>query len=139
MVGGLCADNHGLPLYRVQTSPDQPWWKLEDMDGNELLRVRAGPGGHVWAPSPRLPLDLFVFVGDEEVAHIHRAVTLATPTTHVECLGPEPKEYTVQQRAIYLDKRLVGRIFYLRRHLYLDIEEDHLNNATLALFVTMAR
>ena len=47
------------------------------------------------------------------------------------------KRYRIRQGNIYLDKMLVGRMYALRKSLYLDIETEHLDKGILGLFITM--
>jgi len=42
--------------------------------------------------------------------------------------------YRIEHRCIYHADRLVGRIYFLRRSLYLDIENDHFNLGILAYY-----
>jgi hypothetical protein len=39
---------------------------------------------------------------------------------------------------VYVNKRLVGRIYYLHHSLYLDIEQAEFHEAILGLFLTMS-
>jgi hypothetical protein len=78
-----------------------------------------------------------VFAGGEEVARIRRRFSPSTPAIHIECFLPEAKKYTIHQGAIHHDKQIVGRIYYLRNFLYLDIEESEFHPAILGLFVAM--
>lgn len=132
-----CTDNTGAVLYSVESAPHSPWWKVKDAQDNEVLRVHVKAEWWNFSFGEGVPNRLAVHAGDQEIAQIRRRFTFATPTIQVCCDKPAPKEYEVRGGGIYQEKRLVGRIYYLHRSLYLDIEEAEFHEAILGLFVAM--
>ncbi len=132
-----CTDNANKLMYFVESAPHSPWWKVRNPHDEEVLRVHVQAGSSSFLPRSGVPSRLSVFVGNDEVARIHRRFSLAVPTISVSCLRPAQKEYTLQRGSIFSGKRLVGRIYYLHRSLYLDIEKDEFHEAILGLFITM--
>lgn len=133
-----CTDEAGNLMYFVESSPNSPWWKVKDPHDTEILRVRVeSTRGASFLLSETRPSRLAVYEGDALVARVRRRLTLASPALIVECSKPEPHSYLFTRDAIYREKRIVGRIYYMHRSLYLDIRKDAFHNAILALFVTM--
>lgn len=132
-----CTDNAGKLVYFVESAPESAWWKVKDPQDKEVLRVHVRGGAGSFSLGEGIPSRLSVLVGSEEVAQIHRKFSFTTSAIEVECNKPERKAYTIRNEGVYRDKRLVGRIYYLRKSLYLDIEEKELNDALLGLFVVM--
>ena len=134
-----CTNDAGKLLYKVEVSPRDDWWKLTDAKGEEILRVRAAHVPRLRFGIERgLPTHLTVYSGNEELAQIRRRPSLTARTSDVFCSGPEPRRYVIRHRSVYTDDRLVGRIYYLRDYLYLDIEEAHCHKAILGFFVALA-
>jgi len=133
-----CTDESGNLMYFVESSPSSPWWKVKDPHDSEVLRVHVtSTGGASFLLSETRPSRLSVHEGDEIIARIRRRLTLSSPALLIECDKPEPCSYLFTRDAIYREKRLVGRIYYMHRSLYLDIRKDEFHPAILALFVTM--
>lgn len=132
-----CTDGRGKLLYFVESAPQSAWWKVRDAQDNEVLRVRVQATSRSFSLQAAVPSKLVVLAGDEEIAHIHRRFSLTTPTVEVTCLGSEPKQYVLGRGGIFRDKRLVGRVYYLRQSVFLDMQRAEFHDAILGLFVTM--
>lgn len=131
-----CTDNEGNILYFVESAAGGPWWKVKDAHDEEVLRVRVQQGAASFAFGGNMPARLAVYVGVEEVGRIRRPVSFTFPVITVQC-QQSSRAYAVQRGNIYRDKRLVGRIYYLHKSVYLDIQEDEMHPALLGLFITM--
>jgi len=131
-----CTDNEGNIVYFVESAAGGPWWKVKDAQDNEVLRVRVQQGAASFTFGGNVPARLSVYTDTREVGRIRRRVSFSAPVITVECEEPE-RTYTVQRGNIYREKRLVGRIYYLHRSLYLDIRKDEMHPALLGLFITM--
>lgn len=132
-----CTDNTGALAYFVESAPNSPWWKVKDPQDNEVLRVHACGGAGSFSLLEDVPRRLSVYVGGKEIAQIRRPFSLTSPAIQITCLTPDPREYVVQRGGIFRDKRLVGRVYFLHRSVYLDIERKEFHEAILGLFITM--
>lgn len=132
-----CTDDAGDISYSVESAAHSPWWKVKDAHDNEVLRVHVQAEAASFSLGGGVPSQLSVLAEGEEVAQINRRFSLTSPTTHVVCIKPEPREYVVREESIFRDKQLVGRIYYLHESAYMDIESDEFHLALLGLFITM--
>ncbi len=133
-----CTDDRGTISYFVHASPDRSSWRISDSEDSEILRVHVDASTTSFAFAADLPSRLSVWQGDQAIARIRRAFSLTDPTVYVECLGPgDRREYRIRKGGVYRDKRLVGRLYFLHKSVYLDIEEAEMNKALLGVFVVM--
>ncbi|HIJ73357.1 MAG TPA: hypothetical protein HPP83_04565 [Candidatus Hydrogenedentes bacterium] len=133
-----CTDNGGKVLYSAETEKHGRWRRVRDPEGNEVFRVRVRTKQKTFFLFAGAPSRLAVYEGADEVARLRRRFSFSGPVYDIECLRPQLKRYTYRNNGIYVGKRLVGRIYDVRRYLYLDIEEAELHHAVLGLFVTMS-
>lgn len=133
-----CTGNDGNVVYRVDSVSQGAWWKVSDVDGNEVVRVRILSGAPSFSLASRTPARLAAFQGDGEIARITHHFRLGDPVVEIRCCSPVERLYTIRRRAIYHDGRLIGRIYFLRHFLYLDVKKDDCHPAILAYFVTMS-
>lgn len=132
-----CTRDDATPQYRVEESVRRRRWKIFEPEGTEVCEVRALSGPRSFSFGSSGPSHLAVYVAGERVAQVDRRVSFVTERTDIHLIAPEGRGYRVENRSIYHEDRLVGRIYYLRHSLYLDIEEEHLNPGTLAYYATM--
>lgn len=73
-----------------------------------------------------------------KVAEVIRYSSIRLAETDIQCMdGDSNHTYKCLSGGIYLDDALVGRIYEVRGHHYLDIERKHLCAGILAFFVTL--
>ncbi|HUW59543.1 MAG TPA: hypothetical protein VMZ06_00950 [Candidatus Bathyarchaeia archaeon] len=131
-----CTDNDGNIAYFVESAAGGPWWKIKDAQDKEVLRVRVEQGSTSFTFGGNVPARLAVYDDAQELGRIRRRVSFTSPVITVECKQPAAT-YTVQRGNIFREKKLVGRIYYLHKSLYLDIQKDAMHPAILGLFITM--
>lgn len=128
-------DNQGNIVYSVEV--EGRTWTVRGADGEVVASICALTRGHSFFLDEYAPSSLTVTAEDREVARLSRRFSFKAPRVVVECSWPEPMTYLIDRRAVYHEDRLVGRIYYVRRQLYLDIEREHFCPALLAFFVTL--
>jgi len=133
----VITDNKNVALYSVDIGPEGDWWKIKDADGNDLFRVKGKSRMASFLFDQGTPGYLEIFNEEEPLAQLRRRFTLRNPMIDVHCLAPEEKDYQIEHRAIHHEKRLIGRVYYLRHSLFLDMEKDHFHPAFLAFLVAM--
>ena len=137
-----CTDNEGNIAYFVESAAGGPWWKIKDAQDKEVLRVRVDQGTKSFTFGGNVPSRLAVYGrppgadDEQELGRIRRRVSFTSPVITVDCKQPDAT-YTVQRGNIFREKNLVGRIYYLHRSLYLDIQKEAMHPAVLGLFITM--
>jgi hypothetical protein len=132
-----CTEDDMSIDYFVDSTPDQEWWKVTDSKDQEYFRVKAVGGIGSFVFNAGLPSALEVYVGDRVRATLFPRFTFGPPTVHISREITEPYQYIVRGNGIYYGDVLVGRVYALRNSLYLDIQKYHLNEATLAYFITL--
>jgi hypothetical protein len=133
-----CTDNAGILHYFVESLPSSAWWKVKDPQDHEVIRVHVQATSTSFSIGGTAPSRLSVFAGNDEMARMRRRFSFTAPTLFIECFKPTTKSYTFRQGGVYVNKRLVGRIYYLHHSLYLDIEQAEFHEAILGLFLTMS-
>jgi hypothetical protein len=73
-------------------------------------------------------------VSNEKRCEIRQGFGWRGPVTHVLPRG-DGEAYAIRQGAVFHKGRLVGRVYPLRRTLYLDIEREHLSEGVLGTFI----
>lgn len=123
--------------YFLDNTGDENVWSVRTPQDEEMLTVRATGGVGSFAFVSSQAKRFGIYVGEVEVARIEEGGTLLRPSTNIVCHTPVERTYAVRDGGIHLDDRLVGRVYYVRRAHYLDIEKDHLNEGTLGYFVSL--
>lgn len=131
-------NSQGNLEYRVEGGGRRHTWKVRDPRDEEIFTVRATRGLSSFSLEKGLPNDLVVFEGDEETAHIARRFSWTVPRIDVACRKPQEDSFVIRRNSIFHDDRLVGRIYFLRGFIYLDVESAWFHNALLAYFVAIA-
>lgn len=122
-----CVDQWGDISYHVEVKSPNAHWRVRDARNNVLLDVRAihGPG------------QVRVYAGKEHRASIERRMTLRGMTARVDLAEPDRRHYRITNGCIYDSDRMTGRIYRLRRRIYLDLERAHMNDGLLAYLATV--
>jgi len=110
-------------------------WEIDLPEGGApcVVRQLGAPPSFSFGGSPCG--NLLVSRDGVELARItSRGFSLSGDRTDVRVFDPEDMRYRIEHRCIYHADRLVGRIYFLRRSLYLDIENDHFNLGILAYY-----
>jgi hypothetical protein len=130
-----CTDADQTIEYFVESEERGKRWRVRTPQDEALFEVRAIGGPGSFALVAGLPKRFGVYLDNDELARIQDGGTLLRPQTDIT--GRDGSAYAVRDGGIYIDQRLVGRIYYLRSARYLDIEREHLREGTLGYFVTL--
>jgi hypothetical protein len=130
-----CRNATGNLLYTVTRKAD--FLVAEDEEGVEIMQVRIDRYSRSFSLSEAAPGRVSVLVDGEVIATLRRKFALNEPTMLILCSGPAPREYYIRKGSIYLGKVMVGRVYELRKHLYLDVEKKAYHPALLAAFLVM--
>lgn len=123
--------------YFLDNTGDEGVWTVRTPQDEEMLTVRATGGIGSFAFVLSQATRFSVHVGNVEVARIEEGGTLLNPSTNIICHTPIERTYAVRDGGIHLADRLVGRVYYVHRAHFLDIEKDHLNEGTLGYFASL--
>ena len=133
-----CSDNEGLihcfvdvrsprTFWRVTSSLDEPLFDLMSLQGPRSFFLTPWSGAQ--------PGRIGLFLSNEKRCEIRQGFGWRGPVTHVLPRG-DGEPYVVRQGGVFHRDRLVGRIYALRRTLYLDIEREHLSEGVLGTFIS---
>lgn len=124
--------------YRVEGPGRGFLRKVLTIEGVPYLTLKALEGIRSFSFGRGLPGRIAVYEQGRETARIVRRITLGPPTAHIQCLLPEPRGYTARSGGLYYQGRLVGRIYILRKQLYLDIDREHFHPGIFAHYLSKA-
>lgn len=130
-----CRDFMGVPLYYVKRERDV--LTVVDAEGVEIMKVRIERYARSFSLSETTPGRVSVLLDDATGAILRRRFSFSEPTVQVVCRAPEPREYYIRNGSIFLNKKMVGRIYDLRKSTYLDIEKGCHHPGLLAAFLVM--
>jgi hypothetical protein len=123
----------------VEMDPHHFKWVVRDPNGSERFQIRALSGLQSFSFGPNnLPSRLGVFKGTREIARISNRWGLWHPRTEIVTTEKDALTYQVRADGIYVDDRLIGRIYYLRHAYYLDVQSQYYSDGLLAYFVTVS-
>jgi hypothetical protein len=135
----LCTDNDGKLHYTIEHESPGAWFTVKNTEGIEHLRINIRKSASSFSfLEDNTPSHADVYIGAELVGSIQRAFSLKVPVFAVTTIWPVQRKYALRGDGIYRDRRLVGRVFRIRRYVYLDIHEDQYCEAILALFIIHA-
>ena len=123
----VLATREGDISHYVEIKRRNAHWRVSDKHSTVLFDVLAvhGPG------------HLRVLADKDHRASIQKRVSLRTTIAEVFLINPGEEKYAVNGGCIYFSDRMVGRIYRLRGRLFLDVEQSHMNDGLLALFVSL--
>jgi len=131
-----CTDNDGAIRYTVERELPGVWTIVKNAEGVEHLRINIRKSATSFSfLEDNIPSQADVYVGAELVGSIRRTFGLKAPVFAVNTVWPQQRRFVLRGDGIYRDRRLVGRIYRIRRHAYLDIHEEQYCEAILALFI----
>ncbi len=132
-----CVTKSGDIEYYVEVRRPKSRWRVSSPQNEPLFDVAALPGVAPFVFAAPLPARAGVYVDKQEAASIVRHAGFQASKVHVFSLAPNEKHYTIQNGCIYSAERLVGRIYTLRRVLYLDIAQEHAVPGIIAYFIML--
>lgn len=133
-----CSDNEGRIHCFVDVRRPRAFWRVSSPLSEpqfELMSLQ-GPRSFYLTPwSAAQPGRIGLFLKNEKRFEIRQGFGWRGPVTHVLPRG-DGEAYLVRQGGVFHKERLVGRIYTLRRTLYLDIEREHLADGVLGTFIS---
>lgn len=132
-----CTDRDGNLLYTVERKGRREWSVMRG-DSDPWLEVRADRRAMAFAFEPhRTPGHVEILERGANVAEVQLRYSLTKPTFTIYCHGANAHTHEVRRRSIYQDGRLVGRVYYLRQYLYLDIAREAFHPGVMAYFIAV--
>ena len=132
-----CTDRDGNLQYTVER-PSARTWRVLRETSEPWLELQADRRAMSFAfEQHRTAGHVNVMEGGETIAEVQLRYSLTKPTFTIYCHGVNEHTHEVRRRGIYQGGTLVGRVYYLRQYLYLDIEKDSFHPGVLAYFVAV--
>lgn len=132
-------DRDGKVRYRVALKEDGRLRVVHDAEGKEAITVRIPQFTRSFALGGMLPRRVEVLAGEETIGRIRQRFTLGAPLAEIiEGRVADGKRYSLRETGIFQGHRLVGRIYLLRDHAYLDIEEAALGKTLIGLLAALS-
>lgn len=125
--GFECLDGAGDISYCVEINRYNAHWHVRNAVDKTAFDVRSLHGSR----------QLDVYVNNEPVASVQRSMTLRAAIAKIVPADALQRSYSITNGCVYDGKRLVGRIYRLRRRIFLDVEQVHINDGLLAHFVSL--
>ena len=129
-------DNHDVTGFRVEASADHSQCTVTELASDTSFHVGTVEHGKSFQFGLNLPALLKVERDGVEVARIRRRFSLAESLVDIEVCHPKPCTILVRNQGFYVGNRLVGRVYFLRGSLYLDVQKQYFNDGVLAYFVS---
>lgn len=127
----------GEILYTVNYDNLAGCWQVRAPQDEELCEARVVRSGGSFMLGGDTPGAVDVFKGCACIGRIRRRLRLPEPDLVIEQEGLP--NLRVSARGLYRGEQLVGRIYYLRDYLYLDVESEWQTASVLAHYVTYGR
>lgn len=131
-----CVNREGEILYFIEEKEKGRQWIVKDSLEKEVYTIRAK---HVWFSivfTSKAPLILKVYHNDKLVAQVKPRFSFFGSAYLVTLFEPKITAYWVLQSGIFLQRELVGRIYQVRKNLYLDVQKPHFNLGILSLLIS---
>jgi hypothetical protein len=130
-------DNKGRTVYVAEISEGGSKLSVSNAEGEGLFSAKVDSGSQSFSFDTGSPRRLTVEAGGEKVADLHRHSNFGPATVDIVCYGEGAGEYQYRSGGLFLGEALVGRIYEVRQHHYLDVEEKHFCDGILGFFVTI--
>ncbi|HEX71826.1 MAG TPA: hypothetical protein ENN65_00705 [Candidatus Hydrogenedentes bacterium] len=127
-----CEAGQAIWRYQIVSASGKHDRVVADTEGNTVCRLVIHRLFTSFSLDSGLPAHVHVFRDNEEIARIDRRFSFNASVTAIQCVQPQPARYVIRNECIYADDRMIGRIYLLRRALYLDLEEAFFHEAFLA-------
>ena len=133
----IIKDNDGVVRYTVKPGSAPRSKVVTSPDGSSLTLCQA---------RRLLGLGIFgdnggttrVLRADSLVATIRRRIGFSDPVVRIESSPPGNESFLVKNRSLYVGDRLIGRVYYVRGYVYLDVEREQFHDGILGFFASMA-
>ena len=133
-----CSGRDSKARYLIEVASRGKWRIVRDAAGEEVCRVHVVSGPPSFMISMGVPSKLEVFQKGEVIAKITRRFSFSTLDVTIRVLKPAPVDFAVRGQTLYVGGVMAGRIYELRRSIYLDIKREAFNEAILGFFATLS-
>lgn len=133
-----CTGGDMAAHYHIDGARNRTWWMVRTPEGEEVCRVKVAGGPPSFMISMGAPSRLTVYKGDEIIAEIVRRFSFSSLVVDISCAKPVALKYQVRGQTVFREGVMVGRIYELRRAVYLDIKREALHEALLGFFATLS-
>ncbi|HIA48361.1 MAG TPA: hypothetical protein EYN96_10440 [Candidatus Hydrogenedentes bacterium] len=130
-------DNKGETVYVADLGEGGSKLSVSNSAGEALFTATLDSGSHSFSFETGSPRQLTVEAGGEKVADVRRRSNFGPAKVDIESFGEGAAAYQYRAGGLFLGDALVGRIYEVRQHHYLDVESKHFCDGILSFFVTI--
>lgn len=130
-------NNHGQPVYTAELDSTGKKLRVRDHEGEEVFSATLDTSQVSFSFETGSPSRIEVEAGGETVGKVERKSNFGPANVRIECGSGTPDVYDFRSGGIYQGEALVGRIYEVRQHHYLDIHKQHFRDAILSFFITI--
>ena len=130
-------NNKGEELYVSELESGGAALKFSDADGTPLFEATLGSSSQSFASDRGSPRRIVFGENGEKTGEMRRRSSLGPSAVEIERQGDNGGTYRFFGGGLYEGEALVGRMYEVRGHRYLDILKSHLSNEILGFFVTI--
>jgi hypothetical protein len=131
-------DRKGHPQYVLPGGRSASPVRVDNADGEEVLRLEARSGGVGFTVSRGTPSRITVSADGERIAQIRRKVHFGPEKVAIAMADDGVPGLEVLGGGVYAGATMVGRVYEARGNVYLDVEKRYFNNGLLAYYLLMA-
>ncbi|HOK09524.1 MAG TPA: hypothetical protein PLT82_04580 [Candidatus Hydrogenedens sp.] len=130
-----CVNSEGEIYFFVEEKEKEKKWIIKDPLEKEICYILAKRSWFSITFTSTAPKILDVYKENKHIATIKPKFSFFGSAYVVTLFGNNSEPYWVLQSGIFLHDELVGRIYQVRRNLYLDIKKEHFNLGLLSFFI----
>ncbi len=112
--------------------------RVQNADGQELLRLTAKSGGVGFTVSRGTPSRIAVSAEGNQVGQVRRKFHFGPEKVAVMMTDDGTPDLEILGGGIFAGKDMVGRVYEVRGNVYLDVQQSYFNDGLLAYFLLMA-
>ncbi len=131
-----CVNREGEIIYFIEEKERGRHWIIKDSLEKEVYTIRAKHARFSIVFTSKAPLILNVYHYDKLLAQVKPRFSFFGSAYLITFFEPQPKIYWVLQSGIFFQRELVGRIYQVRKKVYLDVQKSHFNLGILSLLIS---
>ncbi|HOV32271.1 MAG TPA: hypothetical protein PLX23_02760 [Candidatus Hydrogenedens sp.] len=131
-----CVNREGEIIYFIEEKEKGRHWIIKDSLEKDVYTIHAKHALFSIVFTSKAPLILKVYHDDKLVAQVKPRFSFFGSSYLITLFEPQAKIYWVLQSGIFLQRELVGRIYQVRKNLYLDVQKPHFNLGILSLLIS---
>ncbi|GEM_PF-1226733 len=135
-----CIDRSGEVIFFVEEVEKDRKWIIKSPQDIEIAKIEGKSSLFTFVISYKLPLKLRVYEGENLSYLVKPKWSLFNINFIVSDYKQTPNvHYIILDTGIFLNKKLIGRFYQLRKFFYLDVEQPHFNLGLLALLIYLSK